>query len=153
MDIVGIPELMFFHMMTRKDVKSEVVSGGSVNGIHCKVSPYLVARATIVTGTGCEEVTAILDTGADVCGISPQLEKRLQLEVYDRHNISGAISTEPSNVYMLRMKLGDGIEIKDAVTFVYPNFQDLGIDLVIGMNVLRNGDLTVKRNGTFTFEI
>ena len=61
------------------------------------------------------------------------IENRLNLEPFGKIYIAGAQSTEPSNVYRLRIGFGDTIIIEDVMTIVYPNFQKSGVEFVIGM--------------------
>ena len=150
--IIGDPFIVY--ALGKQDATSKVLSEGKVEGRHGVAIPYLFVFINLLTADGESICTnAIIDTGADVCAMSPQIEEKLGLEPIEKLGVSGVISTKASAAYKVSFSMGNSIKIKDALTLVYPNFQELGIDMLIGMNVIRHGDLTVRRDGTFIFEI
>lgn len=147
-----IPEVGFFHLISKLDATASLISGGTYKGRYGILNPHLSVHVTINNGDDPIHANAILDTGANACAISKDIQSLLHQDPFTDDTISGVTNTNTSNVYALKFNFGD-ISVENAITYVIPNSNNLGIDLVIGMNVLMLGDLAVRRDGTFEFTI
>lgn len=123
---------------------------------HCKKSfsaEYLrpITTVRITHGKSFEFATALFDTGADVCAISPWLLNRFDAVPAGNGTISGVLRSLESPVYLFEIEMDDTIHISNAETMILPNHEDKGIDFIIGMNVLSLGEFIIHNNYTFDF--
>lgn len=100
------------------------------------------------------EVTALWDTGATHCQVTPELAKRMNLKPLGQREINGAGGKYMSNIYELGMMLNEGIWFKH---LYFGESSGAGrFDIVIGMNAIQAGELRLEGKGkdrTFVFEI
>jgi hypothetical protein len=107
-----------------------------------------------------ETYTALIDTGATRTCITRRVVERLRLEARRKMLVASATST-PERRWAYSYSLGLFCsDAQPAATtlyvipheFVAPWFQDNGsFDVLLGMDVLSQGDLSFRRDGWFSF--
>ena len=107
---------------------------------------------TQFTGAG---ANALVDTGASMTCISPQLAKQLSLSPRGKVDVRGATGARPVNAYHVDLFLGLG-----AQSFVIENLDVCGFEsglgpfqVLAGRDVLCRGVFTMDFSGHFTFSI
>lgn len=102
-----------------------------------------------------EQVNALWDTGATACCISERLAKKLKLEIIDTTSVTHAKGKSDNvPVYLGTILLLNKIAFPNQriVQFVPQN----NFDLIIGMNLIINGDFSITNVGgktTFSFRL
>lgn len=114
----------------------------------CKVSKATKPDSTLVL----TDYTALWDTGATGSVITSKIVKELDLKPISLTEMAHAGGTSTCNVYLINLALPNnlllpGIEVLEA------NFT--GADILIGMDVISQGDFTVTNVGKtcFTFRM
>jgi len=105
------------------------------------------------------EATALIDTGASMTAIAPQLADAMRLEPVGRRIIDTAAGTRRANAYnfTLGFRMPSNGGFAQAPLFL-PN-EILGIDftrgiafdVLIGMDILATGDLRIERSRHWHF--
>lgn len=92
------------------------------------------------TGTEWHKFLAIWDTGANVCAISREVVDRCGLTPVGQMEVllDGKIQHRPK--YLISLRLADGVEFDEVVA---GDREDGYIKILIGMNVIDQGDLLV----------
>lgn len=107
-----------------------------------------------------EPVKALIDNGATATSISQLTAKRLNLAPVGKRDMMTANGPRRSRVYNFQVAMIGG-ESGDAPPFyVLPkaisgtelNPNEFAFDILLGMDVISQGDLKIRQNGTFTFE-
>lgn len=100
------------------------------------------------------EVRALWDTGATHCLVTPELAARMGLRSLGKKDNNTAGGTVEGNIYQL------GLYVNERIVYPRLYFGEANgggrFDIVIGMNALRFGCLTLEGEGderTFRFEI
>lgn len=98
---------------------------------------------------------ALWDTGATDCCISKQVANSLALVPTGRINIHTPSGTMETNTYLVDIKLPNDVEIND-VLVADSEIGAQQIGLLIGMNIISQGDLAVGNHSnvtTFSFRM
>jgi hypothetical protein len=101
-----------------------------------------------------ERVRALWDTGATHCQVTPELAAKMGLKSLGSMDSNTAAGKTPTEIYELGMVIGDSIHYPKLYFGVSHGHERF--DIVIGMNAIRYGRLTLEGEGddrTFTFEI
>lgn len=101
---------------------------------------------------------ALIDTGATETSISPQTVRRLRLSPNGKRDVITANGVRRTRFYDFQIAILSGPD--DTPFFVLPvvisgselNTDKVGFDILLGMDVISQGDLIIRRDGTFTFE-
>lgn len=110
-----------------------------------------------------ESVRALVDTGATATSISPGAASRLKLRPMGRRDVQTANGLRRSRSYEFQIAIlsaTDGTVSAPTPFFVLPNSvrgnellpDAFPFDILLGMDVISQGDLTIRRDGTFSFE-
>ena len=126
----------------------------------------VIALTAPVAGTQPLSVTpyqALFDTGASATCISPKIVSELGLNPVGKVNMISASHVVPTNQYIFSIGFPTGMQ-QDATGTISGNvtmfenitgleFQPSGAayDILIGMDIIRRGCLTVAFNGQWTF--
>jgi hypothetical protein len=106
---------------------------------------------------------ALFDTGASATCISPKLVKDLGLSPIGKVNMISASHVTPTNQYIFAVGFPTGMQQDATGAFsgqmnTFDNitgleFQPAGAsyDILVGMDIIRRGCLTVSFNGAWTF--
>lgn len=149
--ILSIPQAGIFCLQYEMTLP-EIVHRGKVERMYDKANPYLMVPVMVKSGSYSDMAIGFVDTGANCCFASENLRKSLHMEAFTHKTVGGAYEMVESGVYRTDIQIG-GIQLKNVVTMEFNNSAFIGADFVIGMNVLSLGDLSVRRDGSFTFEI
>lgn len=117
------------------------------------IIPVLVAPPLSEPSFQIIEGRALIDTGATSSLITTNIAEKLQLPRRGKQPLVSARSTELVNRYAFRLGfvLAGGPYMIDA-DLVGSEFRDHGnFNVIIGMDVLGQGDFSLRRNGTFSF--
>lgn len=99
------------------------------------------------------EVRALWDTGATNTYVPMELARRLELPLGDVCNVSFSTADTPAQFCRFNLRFPDGIiSVTDGVAV--PGMKE---QLIIGMDVMRNGVVNIRPDGTggveFTFTV
>ena len=100
------------------------------------------------------EVLALVDTGATICGISKRMIKKMKLEPLREDEICFVKGNTESSIYILDVIFPKGkvFENIEAVEINDPDRLRMPHDFIIGMNILRQGDVAITSvNGKIAF--
>jgi len=100
------------------------------------------------------KVIALWDTGATGTCVSEELAKNLFMTSTGKMNMSTPSGTKIVDTYLVDIALPNNVIIKDLKVCESDNIKKQGIDVLIGMDIILNGDFTVSNfnNKTvFTF--
>ena len=99
------------------------------------------------------EIIALWDTGATFSSISKELAEKLQLLPKGIYQIHSANDSKFSNGYDICLVINkDANYVFDLVVTVNDNLHNMGIDMLIGMDVIRQGDFAISTyNGETCF--
>ena len=100
--------------------------------------------------------TAQWDTGADYCMISPRLARDLRLISAGEASVNAVEGTDcRRTTYRVHMALPNGIILEDILAIEDPGLKDVGVDFLIGLNVINELDfaLTHDRNADSVLSI
>jgi predicted aspartyl protease len=102
--------------------------------------------------------TGLLDTGATSSWISPRIISDLRLSEFSKNRVSFAMDQQIVSIYLFRLGLfADGTE-GSTVPFVFAETQGFqmrqrdGFDVILGMNVLAQGDFKMMRSAEWSLE-
>lgn len=127
-----------------------------VNAFTIKYDGRIVSRLTtqITLHSGDKKfvTVALWDTGATGSCISKNVVQNLDLIPTGKTNIHTPSGFSDRNTYMLDMTLPNNIRI-NGVRAIDSEIADQGLDVLIGMDIICMGDLSVsnKRETVFTF--
>lgn len=99
------------------------------------------------------ECKALIDTGAQTSCVSTNLINKLSLSPFYQTNIEFAMGSADVGVYLVDIEIQEKIRIEGMVV---ANFPVPVIDVIIGMDILSLGDMSMKGKGkelVFTFSI
>lgn len=111
-----------------------------------------------------EPVKALVDTGATSTSISLETAKRLQLHPVGKRDVMTANGSRRSRIYNFQIAMISSPILQDESErpqfFVLPNAVSgtelnpsaFRFDILLGMDVISQGNLAIRRNGTFSFE-
>lgn len=127
---------------------------GHVNSLHTKITVDLASSVTRQLGTHCRKshkFFALWDTGATLAVITPNVVKALDLKPISMQKVSGVTRTVDAPVYILDLCLPNKVTIQDVHAVELP-INAPGTDLLIGMDIMRIGDLAISNSeGRTTF--
>lgn len=134
-----------------------VVWDVAVVGVSLSGDPSLGNIRT--TSVFSEPVKALVDTGATSTSISPQAARRLGLTSIGKRDVMTANGLRRARVYDFQIAL-IGVDAGAAPFYVLPkavsgtelNPDMFAFDILLGMDVISQGDLIIRRDGTFSFE-
>ena len=92
-----------------------------------------------------QETFAIWDTGATISSISPELQKKLNLEPIGLLDIEGINSLEPCEQVLVHVGLPNMIIVPD-VRPVVCVFGPPDLGFIIGMDIIKLGDLMISNS-------
>lgn len=111
----------------------------------------ITTDAYIRSDSGTRRITALWDTGATASSINCNLAQELKLPKITENTISGVFTTNKSDVFIADIFLSEEIYLPGLPLTSFPN-EIVGVDLIIGMNVISQGELIIKNeNGTIVF--
>jgi hypothetical protein len=96
---------------------------------------------------------ALLDTGATSSGIGPNIISKLSLRSHQKKPLSVATEMRMVDYYLFRVGFLDFATGSNAHPYVFAEtdgfswMEQKSFDLILGMDVLNQCDLSVKRNG------
>lgn len=96
-----------------------------------------------------KECIGIIDTGATSSMISENVAKELSLLPCGNITVSGVHGTENANLYKVDLVFGESFILPDHTVSGAGN--DAGFDILIGMDIIARGDLTLFRKNGKTF--
>lgn len=99
--------------------------------------------------TALKECVGIIDTGATSSMISEDVAKKLELEPCGNITVSGVHGTENARLYKVDLIFGGRFVLPDHTVSGAGN--DAGFDILIGMDIIARGDLTLSRKEGKTF--
>lgn len=110
-----------------------------------------------------EPVKALLDTGATNTSISPQAVQRLGLSFVGRKHVVTANGYRRAKCFSFRVAMinltadpgaagSPFFVLPDPIAGTELNADQFTFDILLGMDVISQGDLTIRRDGSFTFE-
>lgn len=111
-----------------------------------------------------ESAKALIDTGATATSITPNAAAKLGLRMAGRQNVltAGGPQYVPYYVFYVGFVYPEGVNpiAKPATFHVLPDpvtgaaflFNSSPFDILLGMDVISQGDLFVRRDGNFSFE-
>ena len=104
-------------------------------------------------------VKALVDTGATSTSISRRTAETLGLAPVGKRDLMTANGPQRSRVYHFQIAMlaepGEGAPffvLPDLVEGIELNSDELVFDILLGMDVISQGDLLIRRNGAFSFE-
>lgn len=127
-----------------KDIESEVWIADAFDPETTPVPPHPFLKV----------FKAIWDTGAQGTAIHSRIAKLFHLEIYGSTNVHGVTGCRTCNTYLISLHLPNGIIIPELE--VDDCDEDIGCDVLIGMDVITLGDFAISNlfgNTTFTFRI
>jgi hypothetical protein len=107
-----------------------------------------------------EPVKALIDTGSTATSISPLAVQRLNLRSGGKRDMMTANGPRRARYYDFRIgfysRREDGSAqfhiLEKPVSGVALNVENVVFDILLGMDVISQGDLIIRRDGSFTFE-
>lgn len=109
-----------------------------------------VLRPTPASDLTAERVTALVDTGASSSGVAKSVAQRLRLPSIGKEPINTAGGTIMSDRYLFRIAFpnptGFPFVFDDLTGFELTNFSHF--QALLGMDVLRRCDFTMRRGGS-----
>ena len=88
---------------------------------------------------------ALVDTGAMLSGISSRLAKSMKLGVKEKIKMQSATGEELRDVYSARLVFIElDVEVREAALTDFYVGKTPNYDLIIGMNILLNGSLSIN---------
>lgn len=123
------------------EIKTLVCVGKSANSIE-EAKPYR------------EEFVAVWDTGAHGTSITPEVARKLNLPQVSELMIQGVTGQCVCSVYLVSLFLPNGVIIPEIEVTECPG--DIGCDVLIGMDVITQGDFAISHkteNTVFSFRI
>lgn len=120
--------------------------------------PVAVLRSDNPTDLTHSIYTALLDTGATTSWISPKVIEELGLVELMKERVSFAMSEEIASVFLFR--LGLFVDQKNPVGLPYVFAETRGFslklrndfDVILGMDVLAQGDFAMSRSGDWSLK-
>lgn len=115
----------------------------------------MVLASTNPTDLTYVQATALLDTGATSSGIGPQIVNGLGLRSYEKRPLSVATEIRMVEYFFFRIGLFDqqSAVVSLPLPYIFPELDGFGwmeprkFDVILGMDVLSQCDLRIKRNG------
>jgi len=108
----------------------------------CSLSPFTEPEK--IDSSKIQSFRALLDTGSVDCCITESTARKLQLTSIGKRNSYGSTGPGVSNIYLVNLHLPWTIimpvEVMDSAD--HPDF-----DLIIGMNILSKGNLSIENSG------
>jgi hypothetical protein len=89
------------------------------------------------------DVFAVWDTGATISCISPNLAKKLNLQILDTTVIDGVNSSEEADIVTISFGLPNNVVIPDLRVAVC-DFTPDAVDILVGMDIIRMGDFMIS---------
>lgn len=115
--------------------------------------PVLMIMARATYHSDGIPVMARFDTGATVSCISEDIVNQLGAPVYSTGLIRSATGETIVNKYILVLDFNENMRVGGILTYAADLSHLEDTDFIIGMDIISLGDLTVKRDGTFLFQI
>jgi hypothetical protein len=100
----------------------------------------------------------LLDTGATSSWISPKVIDDLNLAELMKERVSFATNEEMASVYLFRLGLFAGESESGKLPYVFVEtrgfrlIQRIDFDVILGMDILSQGDFAMFRNGQWTLK-
>jgi predicted aspartyl protease len=114
-------------------------------------------RAEISPSVLSEPVMALVDTGAVATSISPAIAGKLNLRPGGRRDVMTANGLVRVKFYEFQVALIGSAQspfyvLEASVRGNELNTDSFGFDILLGMDVISQGDLSVRRDGRWSFE-
>ncbi len=108
-----------------------------------------------------EPVTALIDTGASSTSVAPAVARRLGLRPTGKCDVMTANGVRRAKTYHFRIavlappqsELGGFFALPNPITGTELNSDGFTFDILLGMDAVSQGDLVIRRNGEFSFEV
>lgn len=126
---------------------------GRISAVYSLHEPVLMIMARATYHSEGIPVMARFDTGATVSCISNDIVEQLHAPVYSTGIIRSATGETQVNKYMLVLDFKENMRIGGILTYAADLAGLDDTDFIIGMDIISLGDLTVRKDGTFVFEI
>jgi hypothetical protein len=142
--------------------RRQVVFEIAVVGVSRETEDYVTGGLTSLSVLS-ETLKALVDTGATASSITPAAAQRLRLRPAGKRDIITGNGQRRSRFYEFQVALiGDQVHGASGAPsfYVLPemisgnefNADGLSFDILLGMDVISQGDLIIRRDGSFTFE-
>jgi hypothetical protein len=99
---------------------------------------------------------ALLDTGATCSALSPSIISKLALASYEKRYLLVATEDRLVDFYQFRIGIFPDNRFEGQLPFVFSDLDGFAtrvtstFDVILGMDVLRNCDLSIKRDGSWS---
>jgi predicted aspartyl protease len=100
------------------------------------------------TPTQTSTIKALWDTGAGCSVITPLVSKALNLTPIDRTRVNGVNSTSVADKVKISVILPNSVKVTD-LTVMVCNLVP-GVDMLIGMDIIKCGDFSISNGGNET---
>lgn len=119
---------------------------------YSNIQNKLITEVNLYNDTGRKIIAkALWDTGATTTCISYNIAKKLELPVFGKSHIQTPSGEIDVNTYLINIILPNDVEVKD-VQVCDSAIGDQNLDVLIGMNIISQGDFSVSNyNGKTTF--
>ena len=103
-----------------------------------------------------EVFTGLLDTGATSSWISPRVIEKLGLVELMKERVSFAMDEQVAEVYLFRLGLFAGEDGVNGLPYVFAETRGFRLkqrndfDVILGMDILSQGDFSLTRSGKWT---
>jgi hypothetical protein len=131
----------------------------AVVGVSRALSPFFENPEQAISVFS-EPVLALVDTGATTSSVTPRAARKLALRPSGKRDVLTANGPIRVRCYDFQIAVIGRADKSDSPFFVLPdivqggelNSDAFSFDILLGMDVIRQGDLCVRRDGSFTFE-
>ena len=125
---------------------------GSIHGEYGSYDLVLRVLVNVILNSNSFQLRARIDTGASVSCITADAAKRISAPVRQIGILRGAMAEAPANIYVAALGFDSGVLIHGVSLFEMAAGYINDTDIIIGMDLISLGNLTVRSNGTFTLE-
>ena len=105
-----------------------------------------------------EVYQGLLDTGATSSWVTPKVIEDLSLREIGKETVSVATEERTTSVFLFRIGVFATVGIESPLPYIFPDItgfrlaQRQGFDVLIGMDVIRQCDLTVSQSGRWQLD-
>jgi len=99
--------------------------------------------------------TVLLDTGATSSWITPRVISEMNLVELGRETVSVATEERVASTYLFRVAFFPVVALSNQLPYVFPDItgfrlaQRIGFDLLLGMDILKQTDFSLSRDGSW----
>ena len=137
----------------RSNAMAVVKKHGELTASFDRRDPVLMIMARASYNSTGVPVMARFDTGATVSCVSKETIDLISAPVFETGILRSATSEVSVNKHILVLDFNDQMRVGGILVYAADLSHLDGVDFIIGMDIISLGDLSVRKDGTFSFKI